>query len=137
MPPSDVVVINVTAAADALYIQDLDGGLGRLRRLPYESGTASSVKLPFEGAIQTLFTNPKEEGTWLELTSWMKSPVWYALSASGTAQDTHIAPPSPVDFSQIESEEVKAKSADRWNHGAALDYPPTRNRNGRFASDVA
>jgi prolyl oligopeptidase len=112
VPPSDVVVINVTAAADALYIQDLDGGIGRLRRLPYEGGTASSVKLPFEGAIQTLFTNPKEEGAWLELTSWTKSPIWYALSAGGTAQDTHIAPPSPVDFSQIESEEVKAKSAD-------------------------
>jgi prolyl oligopeptidase len=59
-----------------------------------------------------MFTHPSEAGAWLELTSWTKSPLWYALSANGTAHDTHIVPPSPVDFSKIESEEVKAKSAD-------------------------
>src|SRR6516225_1575748 len=35
VPPSDVVVVNIGAAADALYIQDLDGGIGRLRRFSY------------------------------------------------------------------------------------------------------
>ena len=112
VPPSEVVVVNITAAADGLYIQDLDGGIGRLRRLDYSTGKASPIKLPFDGAIQTLFTNPTEKGAWLELTSWTKSPLWYALSANGSAEDTHVVPPSPVDFSQIESEEVKAKSAD-------------------------
>ena len=112
VPPSEVVVVNITAAADGLYIQDLDGGIGRLRRLDYSTGKASPIKLPFDGAIQTLFTNPTEKGAWLELTSWTKSPLWYALSANGAAEDTHVVPPSPVDFSKIESEEVKAKSAD-------------------------
>jgi prolyl oligopeptidase len=112
VPPSEAVVVNITAAADGLYIQDLDGGIGRLRRLDYSSGKASPLKLPFDGAIQSLFTNPIEKGAWVELTSWTKSPLWYALSAEGSAQDTHVVPPSPVDFSQIESEEVKAKSAD-------------------------
>jgi prolyl oligopeptidase len=129
VPPSEVVVVNITAAADGLYIQDLDGGLGRLRRLDYSTGKATPLKVPFDGAIQTLFTNPTEKGAWLELTSWTKSPMWYALSADGTAQDTHVVPPSPVDFSQIESEEVKAKSADGTmvplsiihQHGIAMD----------------
>ena len=129
VPPSEVVVVNITAAADGLYIQDLDGGIGRLRRVDYGTGRATRLKLPSVGAIQTLFTNPIEKGAWLELTSWTKSPLWYALSADGTAQDTHIVPPSPVDFSQIESEEVKAKSADGTmvplsiihQHGIAMD----------------
>ena len=129
VPPSEVVVVNITAAADGLYIQDLDGGLGRLRRLDYGTGKATPLKMPFDGAIQTLFTNPTEKGAWLELTSWTKSPMWYALSADGTAQDTHVVPPSPVDFSQIDSEEVRAKSADGTmvplsiihQHGIALD----------------
>ena len=112
VPPSDVVIVNITAAADGLYVQDLDGGIGRLRRLSYGTGKTVSVKLPFDGAIQTLFTNPTQPGTWLELTSWTKSPLWFILSANGDARDTHLVPPSPVDFSQIESEEVKAKSAD-------------------------
>ena len=112
VPSSEVVIANIAAAADGLYLQDLDGGIGRLRRLAYTNPKPTSIKLPFDGAIQSLFTNPTEPGVWLELTSWTKSPLWYALGANGTARDTHLVPPSPVDFSQIESEEVKAKSAD-------------------------
>ena len=113
VPASNVVITNISAAADALYIQDLDGGIGRLRRLGYKGNAISNIQLPFEGAIQALSTNPTLPGAWLQLTSWTKSPLWFALDAkSGTLSDTRLVPPSPVDFSQIESEEVKAKSAD-------------------------
>jgi prolyl oligopeptidase len=112
VPPSEVVVMNVAVAADGLYIQDLDGGIGRLRRLSYGSGKVEAVRLPFEGAIQSLFVNPTDEGAWLELTSWIKSPLWYALKADSKIEDTGLVPPSPVDFSDIVSEEIKAKSAD-------------------------
>ena len=112
VPPSEVVVVNIQVAGDGLYIQDLDGGIGRLRRLPFGAGNAEAVKLPFDGAIQSLFTNPTEKGAWLELTSWTKSPLWYALKPNFQIEDTGIVPPSPVDYSGIVSEEVKAKSAD-------------------------
>jgi prolyl oligopeptidase len=113
VPASEVVINGITAARDALYIQDLDGGIGRLRRLPYSNGDIQPIKLPFDGAIQSLVTNPKESGAWLELTSWTKSPLWYSLDAkTDKLTDTALVPPSPVDYSQIESEEVKAKSAD-------------------------
>jgi prolyl oligopeptidase len=110
---SEVVITHIDAAADALYIQDLDGGIGRLRRLPYGGGSMQAVDLPFAGAIQSLVTEPTSAGAWLQLTSWTKSPLWYALNAStGKLTDSGLAPPSPVDFSQIASEEVKARSAD-------------------------
>ncbi len=113
VPPSEAVITNITAAEDALYIQDLDGGIGRLRCLPYGSGTIQAIELPFDGAIQSLVTNPTESGAWLELTSWTKSPLWYSLDAkTDKLTDTALVAPSPVDYSQIESEEVKAKSAD-------------------------
>jgi prolyl oligopeptidase len=113
VPATDVVIVNISAARDALYLQDLDGGIGQLRRLPYDSTAVQDVKLPFDGAIQSLVTNPTEPGAWLELTSWTKSPLWYALDArSGNLTDTGLVPQSPVDYSQVESEEVKAKSAD-------------------------
>jgi prolyl oligopeptidase len=113
VPASEVVVTGISAAGDALYVQDLDGGIGRLRRLPYSGGNIQSVNLPFYGAIQSLVTNPREPGAWLELTSWTKSPLWYSLDAkTDKLTDTALVPPSPVDYSQIESEEVKAKSAD-------------------------
>jgi prolyl oligopeptidase len=113
VPPSEVVVVGVAAASDALYVQDLDGGIGRLRRLPYHGGAAESVNLPFDGTIQSLVTNPLEPGAWLELTSWTKSPLWYSFdSKSGKLTDTALVASSRVDYSQIEAEEVKAKSAD-------------------------
>jgi prolyl oligopeptidase len=113
LPASEVVITGITAAGDALYVQDLDGGIGRLRRLPYGKGSIQPIKLPFDGAIQSLVTNPTESGAWLELTSWTKSPLWYSLDAkTDKLTDTALVPPSPVDYSQIESEEVKAKSAD-------------------------
>ncbi len=113
VPTSEVVITGISAAEDALYVRDLDGGIGRLRRLPYSGGNIQSVNLPFDGAIQALVTNPTQAGAWLELVSWTKSPLWYSLDAkTDKLTDTALVPPSPVDYSQIESEEVKAKSAD-------------------------
>jgi prolyl oligopeptidase len=130
VPAGDVVITNISAAADALYIQDLDGGIGRLRRLRHDGSGIQPVKLPFDGAIQSLATNPTQPGASLELTSWTKSPLWFALDAtSAKLSDTGLVPSSPVDFSQIDSEEVKAQSADGTmvplsiihKHGLAMD----------------
>lgn len=113
VPAGEPVIVNIVAAVDGLYIQDLDGGLGKLRRLSYNGGSAESIQLPFEGAIQALVTNPTLPGAWLEMVSWTRSPLWYSLDAKTLkTEDTRIVPPSPVDFSGIVSEEVKARSAD-------------------------
>jgi len=113
IPPGNVVIKRISAAGDALYVQDLDGGIGRLRRLVYESATPQPVQLPFAGAIQSMLASPTEPGVWLQLTSWTKSPMWYVHDPlSGSVSDTGLIPPSSVDYSQIESEEVQVKSAD-------------------------
>jgi prolyl oligopeptidase len=114
MPPSDAVVTAMQAAADALYVQKLDGGLGKLWRLPYDGGTATEIRLPFEGAIQEMFVNPAEPGVFVRLASWTKSSLIFHYDPKTSAMaDTKIIPVSPVDFSGIESEEVKVKTADR------------------------
>ena len=113
IPPSEAVVTNIAAAADALYVQKLDGGLGRLWRLPFDSGAATEVRLPFDGAIQELSTSPLEPGAFVRVAGWTHSPVFYHFDPStNTLADTRIIPPSPVDFSAITSEEVKAKASD-------------------------
>jgi prolyl oligopeptidase len=111
--PSEAVVTALGVSADAVYIQKLDGGLGRLWRLPFEGGAASEIKLPFDGAIQEMFTNPAEAGVYVSAASWTKSPVFLNYDPkTKKIADTKIVPPSPVDFSAIESEEVKAKAPD-------------------------
>ena len=76
LPPAEAVVVNIAAAADALYVQKLDGGIGRLFRMPFEGGTAAPVALPFDGAIEEMFVNATEPGTYIRAASWTKSPVY-------------------------------------------------------------
>jgi prolyl oligopeptidase len=112
VPPGERVIVSFVAAADALYVQELEGGLGRLRRVPYGQ-PVESLPLPYDGTIQELSANPTLPGALVELSSWTKSPLWYSVDAkSGKLSDTALVAPSAVDFSDIESEEVKAKSAD-------------------------
>jgi prolyl oligopeptidase len=113
VPASDAVIRNLGVAKDALYVQDLDAGMGRLRRVAFEGGPAEVVALPFPGAIQGFTTDARLDGPIVQITSWTESPRWYSYSASQRGlTDTKLVPRSPVDFSGIESVEVKAKSAD-------------------------
>jgi len=113
IPPSEAVVTSIAGASDALYVQKLDGGLGRLWRLPFDGGAATEIRLPFDGAIQEVFTSPLEAGAYVRLAGWTHSPVFYRYNPNtNTLADTKIIPPSPVDFSAITSEEVKAKASD-------------------------
>ncbi len=113
VPPSDRTVIKrIVAAGDTLYVQELDGGIARLRRLDYDSLALEPLNLPFDGAIQSAVTSPTEPGIWLQMTSWTKSPMWYVDAVSGHLSDAGLTPPSSVDYSQIESREVQVKSAD-------------------------
>lgn len=114
VPPSDRVVIKkIVAAGDGLYVQELDGGIAKLRRLDYDTSALEPVELPFDGAIQSAVTSPTEPGVWLQLTSWTKSPMWYVVDAvTGDVSEAGLTPPSSVDYSQIESREVQVKSAD-------------------------
>lgn len=113
VPASEAVIQNVGVARDALYVQDLDGGLGRLRRVAFDGGPPKVVALPFSGAISSFSTDARLDGPIVQLTSWTESPRWYAYAPGGDGLvDTKLVPKSPVDFSGIESVEVKAKSAD-------------------------
>lgn len=113
LPAAEAVVVNMAAAADALYIQKLDGGIGRLFRMPFDGGPATPVLLPFEGAIQEMFVNPTEPGVYIRAASWTRSPVYLHYDPkTKKIADTKVVPPSPVDFSTIESEEVRAKASD-------------------------
>ena len=113
VPPSDAVITAIAAADDGLYLQKSDGGIHRLWRLPYEGGAPTQIDLPFDGTIEEMFANPAESGVYIRSSSWTKSPVYLHYDPkANSVTDTKIIPPSPVDFSAITSEEVKAKATD-------------------------
>jgi prolyl oligopeptidase len=109
----EAVLTNLGVAKDALYVQQLDGGIGRVLRVPFAGGGAKPVPLPYEGAVAEFVVNPQEPGLLMKLTSWTKPQLWYSYDpATNQVADTELRPRSPLDYSQIESREVKVPSYD-------------------------
>ncbi len=113
-PESQAVVTNFTMASDGVYVQTLNGGVGRLCRVPYgRPARPDPVPLPFDGAIRSLWSDARAPGVMFMLASWTKPPLLYEYDSDHrTVADTSLQPPHPVDMSAYESVEVKVKSHD-------------------------
>lgn len=112
VPDSRAIIKDLFAADDALYVQQTDGGLARILRVPY-GDTARPVNLPFEGAIASIVVDRRQPGVVFRLESWTQSPAYYAYDpVSDSADDTGLLERSPVDFSGIESHEVMVRGHD-------------------------
>ncbi len=114
VPPGQAVVVGISPAEDALYVDELDGGIGRILRVPYgPHPRVEEVALPVQGTAFAS-TDPRVSGALLYTTSWTQAFKIYAYD-SGTRQvtDTKLQPTGPFDDpTGIESVEVKARSYD-------------------------
>ncbi len=112
-PASEAVVTFIGTAKDALYVQTLDGGVGKLWRVDYKGGAPQAIKLPYDGTAFIGWTDSQTEGLLFGLTSWTKSTAYFAYNPkTQTAADSTLVPPIPIDLSSVESTSVKVKSHD-------------------------
>jgi len=111
VPASELVIQEADVAADGIYIRDLDGGIGRLRRLSFE-GKIESIPAGEDQSVAEISATPTEPGALIHVVSWTTSPKWMRYDPKSKTADTRIQPPLPIDTSAYESVEVKAKSAD-------------------------
>jgi len=103
VPESDAVIENVSAARDALYVQDMNGGYGTFRRVQTD-GHTTSIPTPFEGSILQFSTNTAEDGTYWIGTSWLVPfTVLHFDPATGQHSDTGISPQPPIDLKPYEA----------------------------------
>ncbi len=112
VPASENVIQEADVAQDAIYIRDLDGGVGKMRRLSF-SGQIEPVPMAEGKSVAEISVTASETGAMVHAVSWTTAPTWLKYDAqSKAAADTGIQPPLPIDTSAFESVEVKAKSAD-------------------------
>jgi prolyl oligopeptidase len=113
LAPSAAVIQSISAASDGLYAQLLDGGVGKLLRIPY-GGKPETVSLPFAGAVSVATTDPRLPGVMVEMTSWTKATKIYAYDPGARrTTDSGLQPAGPFDDPvELESVEVKAPSYD-------------------------
>ena len=112
VPASEVVIQEADVASDAIYIRDLDGGIGRMRRLSFD-GHIEPISVGTGLSVAAISVTPTEPGTLVHVVSWTTAPRWLHYDPkTQSAVDTGIQPPLPIDTSAYEAVEVKAKSDD-------------------------
>ena len=112
LPAGEPVLRNVQAASDGLYVQELDGGIGKVVRVSYPDGKAQPASLPFAGAVGEVFTDPLQPGAILQTESWVRPPAYLKIDADLKTSDVQLIPKPTFDYSVYESVEVKAPAAD-------------------------
>jgi prolyl oligopeptidase len=115
VPEGKMVLRDLASAKDALYVEELDGGIGRLLRVPFVgTRVPEQVKLPFDGSVHLAAFDLRVPGTLLELTSWTSARQLYAFDpATKQVANTGLQPFGPYDNPQdLQETEVKVKSAD-------------------------
>src|SRR5215831_10460031 len=90
--PSERVIQEIGATSGALYVQDLDGGLGRLRRYDFASGRLTDVELPFQGALNGPYLDPKSPQVLAGMASWLSPPACYRLDGAAAVRTSIVAP---------------------------------------------
>jgi prolyl oligopeptidase len=114
IPGGEPVITNVAAMDDALYIQEVDGGIGKLLRLPYSEEIAQRISLPFDGSFRMAGGDPRLDGVLLALTSWTKAPkIVEYIPKQNQVVDTKLQPLGTFDEpADVESKETRAPSYD-------------------------
>lgn len=133
VPAGDAVITEIHPAQDALYVGELDGGIGRLLRVPYgPHPKVETVALPFDGYIASLPHDPRVPGALFALTSWTRAVQIYSYDpATGRATNTGLQPHGPHDApDSIESVEVKVSSYDGVSVPLSIVYPKSSSRTG-------
>ncbi len=133
IPESQAVVTSISTAQDALYVQLLDGGIGRVLRVPYgPKPQVQEVALPFRGSVDGLQTDPRLPGGLLYMESWTRAYQIYAYDPQSNAvTNTKIQPTGPYDHpGNIESVEVKARSYDGAMVPLSIIYPKSAKLDG-------
>ena len=131
VPQGKALMRQLFAARDAVYLQELDGGVGRLRRFPGRPGApVQNIKLPFDGALSFVFADPRRDGVIAALQSWVRpEEVVQVLPSGATTSMPFVAKP-PIDVSGYTSEQLFATAKDGTRVPVSVVYKKGTPRDG-------
>ncbi|UCG92726.1 MAG: S9 family peptidase [candidate division WOR-3 bacterium] len=115
LPESEAVLQGIYAAHDALYVQMIDDGIGKILRIPYgDKEKPGLIPLPFAGSIYTSKSDPRIEGILFETTSWTDYGGFYMYDPkTDETLNTGLQPKGMYDSPEdLVAEEVKVTSHD-------------------------
>ena len=133
VPQSDMVIQNILSASDALYVQGMVGGIGRVLALPYAPAkpTLAELPLPFAGTV-TVTTDPQLPGAIVGLTSWTKAMRYLVYDPTGIGlSPTSLQPLGVFDEPpDLVAEEVRVVAKDGVSVPLSIVYPASMKHDG-------
>ncbi len=112
----DAVILDLALAADALYLRTTVGGLERLERLNFASGSSTTpefVKTAFDVSISQLVAHPRRPGAVLRTQGFVEAPAVIAVEAkTGNLKNTGLQPAPKADFGAIDEVRLSAPGHD-------------------------
>jgi prolyl oligopeptidase len=117
VPQTSAVVRSISVARDALYVGVLDGGLGKVGRLPFSPSDSKFEIIPWPAEITSggpIVTHADVPGVLISSSSWNKGSRIYSFDpATGALADTNLRPRGKFDdVTGYESVEVMVPSHD-------------------------
>lgn len=113
VPSGARAVEAVQVAGDHLLVLDLDGGVGRLRRVPLAGGEPEDLPMPVEGGILEWTGHPNRPEVLLVVSTWTEAPQVYRYDGHTAAlANTGLAPRSPLDFGEMDTRTLQAPARD-------------------------
>ncbi len=129
VPQGERVIQGFSLARDGLYVGEMDGGVGRLRRLGRD-GKLTEVKLPIEGTLTLIFADPTAEGVFVSTENYMTPPSVLKVSADGSVVDTGLAPKPPIDLTPYRQTRLFATAKDGVKIPITLLHRADLEKNG-------
>jgi prolyl oligopeptidase len=130
VPQGPAVIESMARARDGLYLQIMDGGISRLRRLGPD-GRVADISLPFDGTIGAVYTVAREDGALISLTGWLTPAGIYSVDTAGHVADTGITPKPAIDVSAYEAKRFFAAAKDGTKIPYTLIYRKGLKLDGR------
>jgi prolyl oligopeptidase len=121
VPESDVVLESVSAAKDGLYLQEMDGGVSRLKRLGND-GKLAQIALPFDGTIGGVHADLETPGAIVSLSGWLTPTGLWSVDGAGKLTDTGLIPKPAIDVSAYATERRFATAKDGTKIPYSLIY---------------
>ncbi|MFZ6873791.1 prolyl oligopeptidase family serine peptidase [Undibacterium sp. Di27W] len=95
VPQGEHVIDSLSLAKDGLYIHELRGQVGALRRYSFATGKVEDVKLPVTGAVWEVKCDPAVEGAWFGMDDLTWSARTMHTGTDLLARDTGLTPKAP------------------------------------------
>lgn len=132
---SELVIEHLALARDGLYLQVLDGGSSRLKRMDHE-GRIAEIRLPFEATLGALETDAALDGALMNLTGWLQPSGVWQLDARGQLVDTGLNPAPGIDTSHYEAHRLYATARDGVRVPVTILYRKGLKRDGSAGAYV-